>query len=75
MRPDENSQKPVLLSKEHELAGFNCGKALLRDALLRALAGSEAIGGRAFLVHAKDEDARNFYSSSSNFCFTVLVRK
>lgn len=142
MRPDENLKKPGLLSKEHELAGFDCGKAplnefllkhalqnqsggatrtfvltrgkqviayyslapasvspetapervmkgqakypvpvilmarfavdsseqgrgygkaLLRDALLRALAGSEAIGGRAFLVHAKDEEARNFY--------------
>ena len=38
------------------------GKALFRDALRRALAGAEAIGGRAFLVHAKDEDARAFYT-------------
>ena len=37
------------------------GTALFRDALRRALAGSEAIGGRAFLVHAKDEEARLFY--------------
>ena len=41
--------------------GKGLGKALLRDALRRALAGAEAIGGRAFLVHAKDEDARAFY--------------
>ncbi len=27
----------------------------------RALQGAEAIGGRAFLVHAKDKDARAFY--------------
>jgi len=41
--------------------GKGYGKALFRDALRRALAGSEAIGGRAFLVHAKDEEARTFY--------------
>jgi GNAT superfamily N-acetyltransferase len=41
--------------------GKGYGKALFRDALLRALAGSEAIGGRAFLVHAKDKEARAFY--------------
>lgn len=41
--------------------GKGWGKALFRDALRRALAGSEAIGGRAFLVHAKDEEARAFY--------------
>lgn len=41
--------------------GRGLGKALLRDALRRALGGAEAIGGRAFLVHAKDEEARAFY--------------
>ena len=41
--------------------GQGLGKALLRDALRRALQGAEAIGGRAFLVHAKDEEARAFY--------------
>lgn len=41
--------------------GKGLGKALLRDALRRALQGAEAIGGRAFLVHAKDEEARSFY--------------
>ncbi len=61
-----NYPVPVILmarlgldSKEQ---GKGLGKALLRDALRRALQGSEAIGGRAFLVHAKDEDARAFYS-------------
>lgn len=42
--------------------GKGLGKALLRDALRRALNGAEAIGGRAFLVHAKDEEAGNFYA-------------
>ena len=41
--------------------GRGLGKALLRDALRRALGGAEAIGGRAFLVHAKEEEARAFY--------------
>lgn len=41
--------------------GKGYGKVLFRDALRRALAGAEAIGGRAFLVHAKDEDAQAFY--------------
>jgi GNAT superfamily N-acetyltransferase len=41
--------------------GKGLGKALFRDAIRRSLAGADAIGGRAFLVHAKDEDARAFY--------------
>ncbi len=41
--------------------GKGLGRALFRDALRRSLAGAEAIGGRAFLVHAKDEAARAFY--------------
>ncbi|MUG92438.1 GNAT family N-acetyltransferase [Scytonema sp. UIC 10036] len=41
--------------------GKGLGKAMFRNALSRALAGSEIIGGRAFLVHAKDEEARAFY--------------
>jgi GNAT superfamily N-acetyltransferase len=49
----------ALDQKEHR-KGY--GKTLLRDALRRALAGAEAIGGRAFLVHAKDEEARAFYA-------------
>jgi len=41
--------------------GKGLGKAMFRDALRRSLSGSEIIGGRAFLVHAKDEKARAFY--------------
>ena len=37
------------------------GSALLKDALLRAYAGAEIIGGRAVLVHAIDEEAAAFY--------------
>ncbi len=56
---------PVILMARFALdqseQGKGLGRALLRDALSRALQGAEAIGGRCFLVHAKDEDARAFY--------------
>jgi GNAT superfamily N-acetyltransferase len=56
---------PVILMARFALdlseQGKGLGKRLFRDALHRALAGAEAIGGRAFLVHAKDEEARAFY--------------
>jgi GNAT superfamily N-acetyltransferase len=56
---------PVILMARFALdlkeQGKGYGKTLFRDALRRALAGAEAIGGRAFLVHAKDEEARSFY--------------
>jgi len=37
------------------------GSALLKDALQRAYAGAEIIGGRAVLVHAIDAEAVAFY--------------
>lgn len=37
------------------------GPALLRDALLRTLQAADIAGIRAFVVHAKDEEARAFY--------------
>jgi GNAT superfamily N-acetyltransferase len=37
------------------------GKALLKDAMLRTLQAAEIAGIRAFAVHAKDEDAQQFY--------------
>ena len=41
--------------------GQGLGASLFRDALLRALNAHEQIGGRAFLVHTMDEEARRFY--------------
>ena len=41
--------------------GQGIGAALLKDALKRAYAGAEIIGGRAVLVHAIDTDAAAFY--------------
>ena len=44
--------------REH---GKGLGKALLVDALSRALIAADAIGARAILVHAIDEEAVAFY--------------
>lgn len=37
------------------------GAELLRDAMVRAARGADAVGGRALIVHAKDEEAAGFY--------------
>jgi GNAT superfamily N-acetyltransferase len=41
--------------------GQGLGAALLKDALQRAYAGAQIIGGRAILVHAIDPEAAAFY--------------
>lgn len=41
--------------------GRGLGKALLKDALLRAAGAADTIGARAVLVHAIDDGARRFY--------------
>jgi GNAT superfamily N-acetyltransferase len=41
--------------------GAGLGKLLLVDALTRALTAADAIGARAILVHAIDEQAASFY--------------
>ena len=43
--------------------GRGIGKGLLRDALRRALEASRAIGARAVVVHAIDDDAVRFYDA------------
>jgi len=42
--------------------GKGLGKALLKDAILRAFQASDIIGSRAILTHAKDDKAKAFYS-------------
>ena len=49
------------LAVDKNQKGKGLGKALMRDALLRAVRASEIAGLRAFLVHAKDESAKIFY--------------
>ena len=41
--------------------GSGMGKGLLKDALLRIISAADLIGGRAVLVHAKNDDAKSFY--------------
>lgn len=41
--------------------GTGLGKSLLKDALLRTCQAADFAGIRALLVHAKDEEARNWY--------------
>ena len=41
--------------------GKALGSGLLKDAMLRTLNAADIAGIRAFVVHAKDDDARSFY--------------
>lgn len=49
------------LAVDQEWQGRGVARGLLRDATLRTLQASQAVGVRAIVVHAKSEDARRFY--------------
>ena len=49
------------LAVDRRWQGRGVGKALLKDAMQRTLAAADIAGIHALAVHAKDEDARNFY--------------
>jgi GNAT superfamily N-acetyltransferase len=49
------------LAVDKRWKGQGVGKALLKDAMQRTLQAADIAGIRALAVHAKDEDARNFY--------------
>lgn len=49
------------LAVDRRHRGRGLGSSLLRDAMLRCLGASEAIGVRAMVVHAKDRRARAWY--------------
>lgn len=51
----------ILLARLATEQGIGLGKDLLRDALLKVVHAADIIGGRALLVHAKDEKAKSFY--------------
>jgi predicted N-acetyltransferase YhbS len=50
------------LAVDRREQGKGLGRHLLRDAITRTVYVADHIGARAMLVHAIDEDARNFYS-------------
>lgn len=49
------------LAIDRGFQGRGCGKALLRDAVLRTLQAAAIVGMRAILLHAISENARLFY--------------
>ena len=49
------------LAVDERWKGQGVGKALLKDAMQRTLQAADIAGICALAVHAKDEDARNFY--------------
>lgn len=49
------------LAIDRSLQGRGIGRALVRDALLRVVQASDAIGIRGVLVHALSAEARGFY--------------
>jgi GNAT superfamily N-acetyltransferase len=51
----------ALLAVDRNEHGAGLGRALLIDALTRALTAANAVGARAILVHAIDDEAAAFY--------------
>lgn len=49
------------LAVDKEFQSMGIGEGLLKDALLRIVSASDSIGGRAVLVHAKNDKAKSFY--------------
>lgn len=49
------------LAVDHTHQGVGLGRALLKDALIRTGRAADIAGIRALLVHAKDEEAKNWY--------------
>ena len=51
----------LAVDKDHQRKGL--GQALLKDALLRTAQAVDIVGIRCLLVHAKDDEARQWYGS------------
>ncbi len=49
------------LGVDQDEQGHGLGRALVKDALLRAAEASEIIGARALLIHCENDSARAFY--------------
>lgn len=57
----------VRLAVDRSTHGHGLGAGLLRDALMRAAVVSESVGAAAFLIHARDAAARDFYLHNGDF--------
>ncbi|MDO3433911.1 GNAT family N-acetyltransferase [Rhizobium sp. CBN3] len=51
------------LAVDSSYKGKGIGSALVKDALLRCVAGADFVGGRAIVVRAIDEEAERFWQS------------
>ncbi len=51
----------VRLAVDRGHQGQGLGRALLKDTLLRTMSAADIAGIRAFLVHARDDEARLWY--------------
>ncbi|EIC85650.1 GNAT family N-acetyltransferase [Serratia sp. M24T3] len=51
----------LAVANSHKRRGI--GRALVRDAVIRVVAAAETIGIRAFVIHAIDSHAKEFYQS------------
>jgi len=69
------------LAVDESESGGRLDEAMLVDALRRATTAADAIGARAVLVHAKNEDVQSFYlrygfeSSSTNPLHLMMLMK
>ncbi|HEX8508162.1 MAG TPA: GNAT family N-acetyltransferase [Propionibacteriaceae bacterium] len=55
------------LAVDQRMRGKGLGPGLLADALERSVLISESVGAAAVLVHARDEQARNFYLKNGDW--------
>jgi GNAT superfamily N-acetyltransferase len=55
----------LAVDDRHQHSGL--GRALLRDSMLRVLTAAEHVDVRALLVHAKDDDVRDWYLKQAEF--------
>ena len=66
IRRNQPEQIPAILlarmAVDQRHAGKGLGSALLKHFILKALEVSQSVGVRVLLIHAKDEEAKAFYS-------------
>lgn len=55
----------LAVDDQHRQSGL--GRALLRDCMLRVIAAAEQVGVRALVVHAKNDDVRDWYLKQAEF--------
>jgi GNAT superfamily N-acetyltransferase len=55
------------LAVDQSMQGLGLGRGLLADVLRRAVGLADAVGIRALLVHARDDEARRFYLAHAEF--------